>query len=106
MVLRVLEDSPDLVQRLSAIMGTPAPSRDGLLVTKAEYAGRLSYSVRKLDQLIAAGLPTSGKGRALRIPVEAADQWVTVHMGGATAENDLEVAALASARRRAHRRAL
>lgn len=105
--LRVLSQSPDIAERLATILGTP-PVRDGsrLLATKADYASRLSYSIRKLDELVAAGLPTVGVGRALRIPVAAADDWVLARLGGSRRYDDLEIAALANAKRRGRRRAL
>jgi len=41
-----------------------------------------------------------------RIPVAAADQWVLAHLAGRGTQDDLEIAALASAKRRGRRRAL
>jgi hypothetical protein len=76
-----------------------------LLMTKADYAERLSYSIRKLDQLIASGLPKLGRGRALRIPLREADAWVHSNLSSLTDEEaDLDLEAMAAARRRTERR--
>jgi hypothetical protein len=76
-----------------------------LLMTKADYADRLAYSVRKLDQLVVAGLPTLGKGRALRIPVAEADRWVYANLSTLSDEEaDVDLEAVAAARRRKERR--
>lgn len=94
------------VARLSALFG----ALDGhaslpLLMTKADYADRLSYSIRKLDQLIASGLPTLGRGRALRIPLREADAWVHSNLSSVTDEEaDVDLEAMAAARRRTERR--
>jgi len=74
-------------------------------MTKNDYAGRLTYSVRKLDQLIQAGMPTIGKGRALRIPVDEADRWVMANLtSGDDAETAIDLEASVSARRRSSKR--
>ncbi len=65
---------------------------------KARYAKRCDYSVRYLDQLIEAGLPTIGKGKALRIPVKEADEWLLDL--GSPQEGEIESQARIDARRR------
>jgi hypothetical protein len=104
-VTNVLASDPIRVERLAALFGVATTNeRLPLLMTKADYAGRLDYSVRKLDDLIAAGLPTLGRGRALRIPVAEADRWVRMHLSSQTDEEaDIDVEAMAAARRRSGR---
>jgi len=100
--VRVVAQDPSLAQRLSqALTGSVSLENGALLLTKNEYAERLRYSVRKLDQLIQAGMPTIGKGRALRIPVGEADRWVLNNRFDSDDEgSDLDLKARESARRR------
>lgn len=103
-VARVLAANPEIAHRLTGLLATDASASGSLLVTKTEYAERLKYSVRKLDQLVQAGLPTVGKGRSLRIPVATADRWVLENIEGITPEEAaLDVAAIANAKRRSAR---
>jgi len=100
--VRVVAQDPSLAQRLSqALTGSVSLENGALLLTKNEYAERLRYSVRKLDQLIQAGMPTIGKGRALRIPVGEADRWVLNNRFDSDDEgSDLDLKARESAKRR------
>jgi phage terminase Nu1 subunit (DNA packaging protein) len=41
-----------------------------------EYAARVGYSVRTIENFIGEGLPTVGKGRLRRVDVEPADEWI------------------------------
>lgn len=78
-LVRAGQDSPSLVKQVVGVLGSTGISNepDGpLLMKKANYARRVGYSVRKLDQFIAAGLPIFGAGRSLRIVVKAADEWL------------------------------
>ena len=104
--VRVVAQDPSLAQRLSqALTGSVSLENGALLLTKNEYAERLRYSVRKLDQLIQAGMPTIGKGRALRIPVGEADRWVMANLtSGDDAETAIDLEASVSARRRSSKR--
>jgi len=104
-IANVLATDPGRVARLAALFVAPRANESlPLLMSKADYAKRLTYSVRKLDQLIAAGLPTRGRGRALRIPVFEADQWVNIHLTSLTDEEaEIDVEAMAAVRRRAER---
>jgi hypothetical protein len=104
-LLRLVDDSPGLAARLREVFGGGQNSeRQRLLVTKSEYAQHVNYSVRKLDQLIKAGMPTVGAGRALRVSVDEADRWVLTHLKvRQDADYDVVVAALTSARKRAGR---
>jgi hypothetical protein len=104
-VTNVLASDPIRVERLAALFGVATThERLPLLMTKADYADRLNYSVRKLDDLIAAGLPTLGRGRALRIPVTEADRWVHMHLSWRTdEETEIDIEAMAAARRRSGR---
>ena len=104
-VARVLAGNPEIARLLTGLLAAQASTPGSLLATKAEYAERLKYSVRKLDQLVQAGLPTVGKGRALRIPVATADRWVLENIQGATEEEAaLDLEAIANAKRRSARR--
>ncbi len=103
-VARVLAANPEIARRLTGLLATDSATPSSLLVTKIEYAERLKYSVRKLDQLIQAGLPTVGKGRALRIPVATADRWVLENIQGVTDEDAaLDLEAIANVKRRSAR---
>jgi len=105
-LLRVAAGSPELAEQLGGILGAVRDEAGAgpLLVAKSEYATRLHYSVRKLDELLDAGLPTVGSGRALRIPVQKADDWVLAHLSSDhDGDEDLVVQALASVRKRAQR---
>lgn len=70
--------NPELARRVgAAFFGSVMSSGlTVLFMTKQEYAEHIAYSVRTLDKLIDAGLPTRGKGRRLRIPVREADAWM------------------------------
>ena len=104
-LLRVIADSPDIAERLRSVFSDrDRASQEHLLATKSEYAERAAYSVRQLDQLIKAGLPTVGAGKALRIPIDDADCWVLAHLAPEQdGDDEIAVAALANARRRARR---
>ncbi len=73
---------PDLVKQVNGIVQAPAELGNGdpLLMKKADYAERISVSVRKLADLIKQGLPARGKGRMVRVNVAAADRWVEEHL--------------------------
>ncbi len=77
-VLRLAAENPNLVAQVrDAIGGGGLPAdRAPLLMRKGEYADRVGYSVRTLDKLIGAGLPTRGYGKLLRIVVPDADEWL------------------------------
>jgi len=105
-LLRVAASSPEVAEQLGGILGAVRDEAGAgpLLAVKSEYAARLRYSVRKLDELLDAGLPTVGRGRALRIPVQKADDWVLAHLSSDhDGDEDLVVQALASVRKRAQR---
>jgi hypothetical protein len=104
-VARVLASNPEIAHRLTGLLATDASTSTSLLVTKTEYAERLKYSVRKLDQLVQAGLPTVGKGRSLRIPVATADRWVLENVQSVTEEQAaVDIEAIANAKRRSAQR--
>jgi hypothetical protein len=71
-----------------------------LYVRAAEYARRVALSERTVWTLIAQGLPTIGSGRARRVDVARADEWLR---GPRKGEVD---AALEAQARRAARLAL
>jgi hypothetical protein len=101
------EQRPELVQRLAGVLGRAAPpsAPGALLMTKEEYAERIAFSVRKLDQFTAAGLPTFGKGRSRRIKVREADAWLLAHSeGDGSPPDDVALDALAAAKRRSKTR--
>lgn len=90
-IVRLAADNPSLVAKLRDAIGAgERPSdRSRLLMRKAEYADRVGYSVRTLDKLIAAGLPTHGHGKLLRIVVNDADEWLLARDAGSLEDVDL-----------------
>lgn len=92
-ILRLAAENPNLIAQVrSALIGGGVPNHPGpFLMRKGDYADHAGYSVRTLDKLIAAGLPTRGHGKLLRIVVTDADDWLLAH----DAENLDEVDLLA-----------
>lgn len=76
-------------------------NRGPLLLRKAEYAERIGYSVRTLDKLIAAGLPTRGQRKLLRVVVAEADEWLLSQDAGDA--EDVDLLAMRNARKQAGR---
>jgi hypothetical protein len=99
-LIRVAAEKPDLIARVWKVFSGVgvAESTAPLLMRKGEYAQRAGYSVRTVDKLIEAGLPTRGAGKLLRIVVSAADDWLLTQD---TAEVDeLDLLAMRNARKR------
>lgn len=67
--------------KVALLAKAPAPPPPRLIyMRRASYAARVGFGLRKLDELIAAGLPTIGEGRTRRIDVEQADAWLAEHL--------------------------
>jgi len=72
----------------------PQPVRTHEYVNLGEYAKRIACSLRHVKDLRREGLPCIGEGRALRVDVRAADEW----MRRRAAKPTLEEVARAQAR--------
>ena len=66
---------------------SPAPPTppEVLFMPPKQYAQRVAVSVRPLRDLVAAGLPTVGTGRARRVDVRRADEWLRTRVEPADA---------------------
>jgi hypothetical protein len=93
-------ENPDLVAQVRGVLGGVGTATDGgpLLMRKGGYAERIGYSVRTLDKLIAAGLPTRGRGKLLRIVVADADEWLLAQ--AVDDLDDVDLLAIRNARKR------
>ena len=95
---RVLPQRPDLADLLRRLIpGIEHLGGGKFGMKKKNYAARLEYSERYLDKLIEAGLPHTGKGKALRILVPDADDWM--RRLGKPQEGEIERDARLQARR-------
>jgi phage terminase Nu1 subunit (DNA packaging protein) len=78
-----------------------------LFATRATFAALIDASTRHVDRLVARGLPVIGKGKALRIDVELAVQWLRdreAHEHAHCDATDADEAAGRAAARRARSR--
>jgi hypothetical protein len=98
-LIAALERRPELVQRLVGLLIRPTP--EAQFVRVAEYAKRLNLSERHGWSLVSLGLPTIGTGKARRVDVRAADQWLREQP--ARVEGAVERRARADASARARR---
>jgi hypothetical protein len=81
-VLDALERDPQLRARVRELLQhsddrtvatrEPAP----LYLAVGAFAARVGYSKRHVEHLVREGLPLIGAGRARRVPVAAAEQWL------------------------------
>ncbi len=65
-----------LPRLLAALDQRSDDANDPLFVRVPAYAERTGVSERKMWDLVAKGLPTIGAGRARRVDVRAADEWL------------------------------
>jgi len=82
-VLQTLEKHPELARRLRALLGIdrllePDHAR---LLTVREYAEHAGYCPRHVENLIRDGMPLLGQGRARRVCVHEADEWLRERRG-------------------------
>lgn len=78
-----------------------------VLAKRESFALMIDASTKHVDRLVAQGLPTVGKGKALRIDVERAVAWLreqNAQQAAAVVDDD-EQAGRTAARRNAERRA-
>jgi hypothetical protein len=73
-LVAALERRPDLAARIRAVVAPPAPER--IYATPAQAAKHFGVSRRTLFKLLAEGLPAIGSGRARRVDIGRATEWL------------------------------
>ena len=103
-VLRALADTVAQVvaERVIAALRVPAAAHDPIFMKVPAYAERIGVSERHAWKLAKEGLPTIGEGRARRVDVVRADEWLRAR-SAATSDDSIERRARADARRSAAR---
>jgi hypothetical protein len=104
-LLSAVTRNPELVRQLISVVApvaTRKTSTGPMQMTMADYARRTAYAKRTIEKFLSMGMPSVGKGRLRRIPVEAADEWLRTSM--AVDEVAIEAEARLVARNTRHRR--
>ena len=75
-LVEAIESNDEIATRLRARLSATPVEPTAMFATVANYAHRVGFSRRSIENMIRDGLPTIGVGSGLRIDVERADAWV------------------------------
>lgn len=101
LVVDALERDPELAKRTRAVLGLHDSQTGPAFLSRRRYARRADYAVRTIDKFLRQGLPHTGEGKLLRIPVADADRWLLAHLSEVHDDTDATIAeATANAKRR------
>lgn len=79
-IIDAAERDPAIAERVRRMLGVQhveeAKEPEAIYLRAVEYARRISLAERTVWALISEGLPTVGSGKARRIDVARADEWL------------------------------